>query len=153
MEALLEIPPKVASAPPKGSHVSAPPVSGVSPVPARPVAIRELINEKKPKTHSQFITLFAYYREKYQNQPNFSRDTLEQYYSLSRENSPANYDRDFVNAVKEGWIHEDGENSYLTSKGIEAVESGFSERSSTASVTHKKAKKAKRASHRKKKSR
>jgi hypothetical protein len=36
---------------------------------------------------------------------------------MSREAPPANFDRDFVEAVKRGWIHEDGDNSYITSKG------------------------------------
>ena len=94
---------------------------------ARPVAIRELIQEKKPHTHPQFITLFAYYREKHQNLPTFSRSTLAEYYATSREAPPANFDRDFVEAVKRGWIHEDSDNSYITSKGLEVVESNFSD--------------------------
>jgi hypothetical protein len=44
---------------------------------------------------------------------------------MAKEKPPRNYDRDFVEAVKKGWIHEDGAESYITSKGIEAVESGF----------------------------
>lgn len=96
-------------------------------LPTRPLAIRELIQEKKPRSHPQFITLFAYYREKYQNQPSFTRDDLKKYYEISRENPPRNYDRDFVETVRKGWIHEDAESSYITSKGIEAVESGFAE--------------------------
>jgi hypothetical protein len=92
---------------------------------ARPLAIRELIQDKKPSSNPELITLFAYYREKHENRATFSRDDLEKYYSASRENPPKNYDRDFVNAVKRGWIHEDDANSYITSKGIEAVESGF----------------------------
>jgi len=96
-----------------------------APTSTRPVAIQELILDKKPSSHPQFITLFAYYREKYQGQPRFAREDLRQYYTSSREEPPRNYDRDFVNAVKKGWIHEDGDNSYITSKGIEAVESGF----------------------------
>jgi hypothetical protein len=95
--------------------------------PARPVAIRELIQERKPRTHPEFITLFAYYREKHQNLPTFSRGVLQQYYAMSRENPPKNFDRDFVKAIKRGWIHEDGESSYITSKGLELVESNFSE--------------------------
>ena len=95
--------------------------------PTRPISIRELINEKKPRTHPQFITLFAYYKEKIQGQPTFSRDSLERYYTDARETPPRNYDRDFVKAVISGWIHEDGDNSYITSKGIEMVESGFAE--------------------------
>jgi hypothetical protein len=92
---------------------------------ARPLAVRELIQDKKPRTHPQFIALFAYYREKHENRPSFSRDDLRRYYTTSRENPPKNFDRDFVEAVKRGWIHEDAENSYITSKGIEAVASGF----------------------------
>ncbi len=92
---------------------------------ARPLSIRELIQAKKPGSHPEFITLFAYYREKQENQPSFSRDDLKRYYNLSRENPPANYDRDFVKAIQKGWIHEDGANSYITSKGIEAVTTGF----------------------------
>jgi hypothetical protein len=95
--------------------------------PVRPVAIRELIQEKKPSTHPEFITLFAYYREKHQNLPTFSRSGLVEYYGTSLEKPPKNYDRDFVKAVKRGWIHEDGDNSYITSKGLEAVESNFSD--------------------------
>jgi hypothetical protein len=95
--------------------------------PARPVAIRELIQEKNPTTHPEFITLFAYYREKHQNLPTFSRSTLATYYTMSRETPPGNFDRDFVKAVKRGWIHEDGDNSYITSKGLEVVESSFSD--------------------------
>jgi hypothetical protein len=95
--------------------------------PARPVAIRELIQEKKPSTHPEYITLFAYYREKHQNLPTFSRAALAGYYPMSRETPPSNFDRDFVEAVKRGWIHEDGDNSYITSKGLEVVESSFSD--------------------------
>lgn len=97
---------------------------------ARPVAIRELIQEKKPSTHPEFIALFAYYREKHQNLPTFSRPVLAEYYATSREKPPKNFDRDFVEAVKRGWIHEDGDNSYITSKGLELVESNFSDKGS-----------------------
>jgi hypothetical protein len=98
---------------------------------ARKTSIRELIQDKKPSSSPEFITLFAYYREKYENLPTFARADLQKYYGLSKENPPANYDRDFVNAVRKGWIHEDDENSYITSKGIEAVESGFSSTGNT----------------------
>ncbi len=93
----------------------------------RPVGITELIQQKHPGTHPEFITLFAYYRERHQNLPNFSRSDLEKYYATSHQVPPKNYTRDFINAVKRGWIHEDGESSYITSKGIEAVESGFAD--------------------------
>lgn len=124
VHALLEMgPPSLETSKITGQQTQA---SGSS-LPSRPVAIRELVADKKPRTHPQFITLFAYYREKYQNLPTFSRDQLEEYYTTARQAPPSNYDRDFVEAVRRGWIHEDGENSYITSKGIEAIESGFAE--------------------------
>jgi hypothetical protein len=85
----------------------------------------ELIQEKNPATNSQKIALFAYYREKYEGLSRFSRGDLKTYFSKAKESPPGNYDRDFNNAVKVGWIHEDGSESYLTSKGLEAVEAGF----------------------------
>ena len=114
--------------------------SSLPTAPSRPVAIRELVQDKHPRTHPQFITLFAYYREKYQSFPTFSRDQLEEYYTSARQKPPTNYDRDFVEAIKRGWIHEDGENSYITSKGIEAVESGFTEDAKRSKAGHSKKK-------------
>lgn len=92
---------------------------------ARPVSLVELIHEKQPGTSTQRIALFAYYREKYEGFPRFARDDLKPYFSKAKEAPATNYDRDFVEAVRKGWIHEDGADSYLTSKGIEAIESGF----------------------------
>lgn len=109
----------------KNDSDAAPNVPSSTTSSTRPLAIQELILDRKPGSHPEFITLFAYYREKYQGQPRFAREDLRQYYTSSREEPPKNYDRDFVNAVKKGWIHEDSDNSYITSKGIEAVESGF----------------------------
>lgn len=91
----------------------------------RPVSLVELIHEKQPGTSTQRIALFAYYREKYEGFPRFARDDLKPYFSKAKEAPATNYDRDFVEAVRKGWIHEDGADSYLTSKGIEAIESGF----------------------------
>lgn len=95
---------------------------GVAP---RPLSIRELMQEKRPGTNMEKIVLFAYYREKYEGTSRFSRRNLETYFAKARENPPKNFDRDFNNTVLRGWIHEDREDSYITSKGIESVESGF----------------------------
>jgi hypothetical protein len=93
---------------------------------ARPLSINELVQEKSPSgTNAQRIALFAYYRDKHEGISRFTRDDLKVYFAKAKEQPPRNYDRDFVEAVKKGWIHEDGADSYVTSKGIEAVESGF----------------------------
>jgi hypothetical protein len=113
----------------QGTIRAAPRLGPVSP--AEPVAaIRvkspvELIQEKNPATNAQRIAVFAYHREKFGGEPRFSRADLKRYFSKAKEPPPANYDRDFAAAVKQGWIHEDGAESYLTSKGLEVVEAGF----------------------------
>jgi hypothetical protein len=92
---------------------------------SRPVSLVELINEKKPGTSAQRIALFAYYREKSERLSRFTRDDLKPYFAKAKQPPASNYDRDFVEAVRKGWIHEDGADSYLTTRGVEAVESGF----------------------------
>lgn len=92
---------------------------------SRPLSLNELIHEKKPGASAQFIALFAYFRERYESLPRFNRADLEVYFARAKETPPKNFARDFVEAIKKGWIHEDGGDSYVTSKGIEAVESGF----------------------------
>lgn len=92
---------------------------------SRPLSLIELMQEKKPGTIIQKIALFAYYRERYKGLARFARNDLLPYFGEAHEPPPGNFDRDFVEAVKRGWIHEDGAESYITSKGIEAVEAGF----------------------------
>jgi len=86
------------------------------------------MQEKNPVTNPQRIAVFAYYRERVQGLPRFSRRDLEGYFADARVPPPANYDRDFNAAVQQGWIHEADDQSYLTTKGIEAVEAGFAGR-------------------------
>jgi hypothetical protein len=92
---------------------------------ARPLSPVELIQEKQPTTNAQKIALFAYYREKVEGLSRFSRSDLEGYFAKARQPPPGNFNRDFQAAVNLGWIHEDGDDSYLTTKGLEAVEAGF----------------------------
>ena len=93
--------------------------------PSRPVGLVELVTEKQPGSNAQRIALFAYYREKAEGKSRFARDDLKSYFATAKIAPAANYDRDFTDAVRRGWIHEDGADSYLTTKGIEAIESGF----------------------------
>src|SRR5689334_20992378 len=94
-----------------------------APLSSRPMGVVELVNEKKPGTNSQRIALFAYYREKSEALSRFARDDLRPYFAKAKQPPAGNYDRDFVEAVRKGWIHEDGADSYLTTKGVEVVES------------------------------
>lgn len=97
----------------------------------RPLSLIELIQEKKPSTNAEYITLFAYYREKVEGVSRFARADLRDYFSKAKLAPPGNFDRDFNGTVRRGWIHEDGADSYLTSKGIETVESAFASATSS----------------------
>jgi hypothetical protein len=92
---------------------------------SRPLSPMELIQEKQPTTNAQKIALFAYYREKVEGLSRFSRDDLAGYFGKARQPPPGNFNRDFQAAVNLGWIYEDGDDSYLTTKGLETVEAGF----------------------------
>ncbi len=91
----------------------------------RPLSPVELIQNKAPATNAQRLAIFAYYRERVEGNPRFAKEDLRAYFSKAKQPLPANYDRDFKQAVKLGWIYEDGADSYLTSRGLEAVEVGF----------------------------
>jgi hypothetical protein len=91
----------------------------------RPLSLGEFMQEKRPASNDQRIAAFAYYREKYEGLSRFSRGDLESYFGKAKLSPAGNYDRDFGKAVSKAWIHEDGADSYLTTKGVEAVENGF----------------------------
>lgn len=91
----------------------------------RPLSPVELIQDKQPATNAQRITLFAYYRERVEGLSRFGKDDLKPYFAKAKQPPPQNFDRDYRQAVQLGWIYDDGTDSYLTSKGLEAVEAGF----------------------------
>jgi hypothetical protein len=91
----------------------------------RPLSPVELIQQKKPVTNAQRIAVFAFYREKAEGQSRFSKDELRLYFAKAKQPAPQNFDRDYKQAIKLGWIYDDGTDSYLTSKGLETVEAGF----------------------------
>jgi hypothetical protein len=91
----------------------------------KPKGLTELLAEKKPGTNPQRIVLFAYYRDKYEDNARFGRADLEPYFAQAHLGKPGNYDRDFTTSVERGWIHESGDQSYITTSGIEVVEKEF----------------------------
>lgn len=144
----------IVAPPPSGSSSAAPPTvtaqritPSVSSGGSRPTSIIELLQEKNPSSNWERIAVFAYYRERYEGQARFAREDLEKYFASARLTPAGNFGRDFTAAVTRGWIHEDGADSYLTSKGLEAVESGFEKQGSARPrkpIKKAKAKKKKR---------
>lgn len=131
----------------RAAAIPATTAAGVLPASHRPVSPVELIQQKEPTTNAQRLAVFAYHRERNEGMGRFSRADLKEYFGKARLVPPQNYDRDFVTAVELGYIYEDGAESYLTSKGLEAVERGFSGKSTPwgAKSTSKTKKKAKRS--------
>lgn len=99
--------------------------SGHRPSSDRPLSPVELIQDKQPATNPQRLAVFAYYRERSEGLSRFAKDDLKAYFAKAKIPLPQNLDRDYRQAVKLGWIYDDGDDSYLTSKGLEAVEAGF----------------------------
>jgi hypothetical protein len=127
------------------------PVGAAATQAARPAGLVELMKEKGPGTNAQRIAVFAYYRERTEGNPRFGRGDLEAYFQKAKLPPAGNYGRDFAEAVRAGWIHEDGIESYLTTKGIEAIENGFEgERRYTAERKRKSGSKVRKVKRKKK---
>jgi hypothetical protein len=106
-------------------NLQSPSASGAESSTDKRLSLVELVTERKPSTNAQRLALFAFYREKVEGLPHFARGDLKRYFAVARIPPPANYDRDFNEAVKKGWIHEEEDQSYLTSRGTEAVIASF----------------------------
>lgn len=90
------------------------------------LSLVEFLNQKKPATNAQRIASFAYYREHIEGKgQTFPKAELKGYFATAKLSKPAKYDRDWNTAVTAGWIHDDGDTSYLTQGGEDAVEAGF----------------------------
>lgn len=112
------------AAPPSSVNRPSTPVAAAQPG-SRPKGLTEFLTETQPGTSAQRITVFAYYRDRFEHLPTFSRADLRPYFPKAKLTPPTNFDRDFSTAVEKGWIHEDGSNSYITQRGATLVESGF----------------------------
>ncbi len=93
--------------------------------PGKRLSIVEFLASKAPATNPQRIAAFASYHERVIGKDKFSREDLEKYFAAAKLAKPQNYTRDFSKAVAEGWIHEDGAESYLTQAGERIVAAGF----------------------------
>jgi hypothetical protein len=100
---------------------------GATPVrPKKKLSLVEFLNEKQPATNGQRLACFAFYREHIEgNGSTFGKDSLESYFATAKLPAPGNYDRDYRETAAKGWIHDAGNESYLTQAGEKAVTAGF----------------------------
>ena len=71
---------------------------------SRPISLIELMQDRTPQTNAQRIALFAYYRERTEGISRFSRGDLKSYFGKAKLSPASNFDRDFGQAVRNGWI-------------------------------------------------
>lgn len=106
----------------KAARAANPPQGGAK----KPTSIVEFLKEKSPAANPQRLACFAYYREHHEGNKNFSSADLKPYFALAKLAPPGkNFARDYKIAIKEGWIHDKGSESFLTQTGERAVEQGF----------------------------
>lgn len=100
-----------------------------------PLSLREFLDKigaiKKPDQ----ITTIAQYIIDYEKQEDFDREDIRSRFLTAREPLPGNFARDFALAQKNGWlaeVHGKKNRFYVTTKGIQAINNGFSSGKSTA---------------------
>lgn len=89
------------------------------------LSLREFLDEISPSGHAEKISAIALYLTSHESRPSFSKEDILGRYRTAREAAPANFHRDFANAIKSGWIAEDASVAgahYVTQKGTKFLE-------------------------------
>lgn len=92
------------------------------------LSVREVIDEAKPNTHAQRITVFGHFVS--QSNPNgfFTSDEVKEQYQLAREKLTQHFSREVDKAISTGWIEPvRGEKNtfFVTRKGEDAITTSF----------------------------
>lgn len=88
-------------------------------------SLREFLDEISPSGHAEKISAIALYLTSHESRQSFSKEDILGRYRTAREAAPANFHRDFANAIKSGWIAEDTSVAgahYVTQKGTKFLE-------------------------------
>jgi NDP-sugar pyrophosphorylase family protein len=103
-------------------------VVGVQHQPEEQISLREFLDEVKAVGKRDQIVAIGYYICHHEVQSNFSREDVKARFSAAREPMPANFPRDFNQAIKIGMIaeaHKHAGRFYVTKTGVQAVERHF----------------------------
>ncbi len=99
------------------------------------LSLVEYLKRTGATTNAQAILTFAMYRQEVESIEFFCRQDLVAYFSKARLPSPKkNFGREFDKVIREGWIHEEGPNSYVTQSGASTVQMGFLGKSKSRST-------------------
>lgn len=95
----------------------------------RRTSLREFLEESQAQRNPDKITVIAEYLFQFEEAEVFTREDIRGRFRLAGEAPPANFPRDFMWAIKNGWIAEDSKSPgsfYVTHKGRNAIENKFS---------------------------
>ena len=121
---------------PRPADVAAPVMRATEAQPSR-LSLREYLNKVGAQSYSEKITSIACYLESHETAASFSKDDIKARFRTAGEAPPANFHRDFSNAVGAGWVAEDVTSPgqfYVTHTGQAAVAGGFSTTGRSAPV-------------------
>lgn len=93
------------------------------------LSLREYLDKIGASKKPEQIATIAHYVCEIEGQHDFSRDDIRSRFITAREPPPGNFGRDFVVALKNGWIaevHGKKNRYYVTAKGAQAINSNFS---------------------------
>ena len=96
--------------------------------PAKPMALREFLNECKPKRVIDKIAAIGLYKKRFEKTDTFKRDSLVEAFESAAEPVPKNISRDLRSACKSGWIAVKSGTTdvyYVTSTGETVVDQKF----------------------------
>jgi hypothetical protein len=102
---------------------------------AVPLSLREYLDDVKAVRKPDQIVTIGHFICEHEHAGDFGRDDIRSRFASAREPLPANFSRDFAWTVKNGWVaevHGKKDRYYVTSKGIQAVESHFSQETKKA---------------------
>jgi hypothetical protein len=111
----------------------------------RRISLREFLDQYSAGNNPEKVVAIGEYIESVESKNDFTREDIKTRFRSAGEPAPANFPRDFANALKYGWVAEDIQASgryYVTQSGRDAMLSGFpaSAKKSTVRKTRKKTK-------------
>jgi len=96
--------------------------------PAKPLSLREFVNEKLPKTNAEVILTIAEFLSVFEGKSKFLKEDIRSRFSSAGEALPKNFTRDFQTALDKGWIGESTDvkgSFFVTRTGETVIQRGF----------------------------
>lgn len=96
--------------------------------PERSLSLREYFDRKEAFKKPEQILAIASFMAETEGSEDVGRDEVKSRFALAREPLPANFPRDFMTTLRNGWlapVHGKQDRFYVTQSGIQALDSNF----------------------------